>query len=144
MSTLESVVLTCEQSAYRRSETEHGEVVPGDEFACHTFGFPIAAKAHRGLTKTEHAIEHAAAVAKVLIHRIRDPVPALVAAIVLANCAEKDKLLRILNWKQPDQNLICQGENGCVRTDAESNGEDRHGHKKGRLGKRTQSKPDIG
>jgi hypothetical protein len=91
----------------------------------------------------EHPTEHLVVVAEIDIHRIRNPIPAVVAPVVVATAPEQDKLLRIFHRQQPQQDLVDQAEDGCVRADAQCERKNGNYNKYRRLLKSAKSETEV-
>src|SRR5580658_10269913 len=81
---LDEVVGSVEDAAYRGADAEDGEEISRDHFAANQFAAAPERGAHGLAVRAEHAAEYLVLIADVLVHRVGDLVPAVIAAIVVA------------------------------------------------------------
>src|SRR5438045_625394 len=108
------VVLGSEDASDRRDDAKGGEVGAGNEFHGLTFRLLAEGKARRDGKAAKHIGEDFVVSAKIAEHGVRNGVAAPVAAVVVSSHGQEDKLLRVLDGQETQQNLVEQGEDGGV------------------------------
>src|SRR3954453_2154690 len=96
MAALVQVIAGSEEPAERSVDAQNREVVARDNFPCYPFRPSAEPQTHLYLAKTEHALKAQVVISKVLVYRIREPVPPLIASVVPADRAEHDQLIRVI------------------------------------------------
>src|SRR5205823_10201960 len=102
------VVVRSEHAAQRCSDTEHRKIRTRNQFAVDTLSFAFRAHVHGCTPAAEHSAEDLVVVAEVFVHRIRELVSTIIAAVMRSTTPKENKLLRILHGKQSEQNLVHQ------------------------------------
>ena len=101
-------------------QTEQREVIPRHQLAVDDLRPPVDSDRHAKSIAAHDGAEDLVAVADVLVHRIREGVAAVVAAVVASASGEYDDGLRVLHGKQAQNQLIDQREDGGIGADAQA------------------------
>ena len=131
MAALNQVVGRGEDAAHGSADAQNGEVVAGDEVRADQFRVALERRADGGRVSAEHAAEDLVLVADLLIHRVGEAVGSVVAAVMFAASGEHHKLLRMLDRKGLQDELVNQCEDRRIGADAEGQRKYRNGQKNG-------------
>ena len=144
MPALDLVVIGREDATQRGADAEDGEVRSRDHFTRDALSPAVEVQVHGSAITAEHGVENLIFVPKIAIHGIGQFVLAVIAAVVEPAAPEGYELLRILDWKQTEHQLVDQSENSGVRSDTQRQRQDRHRDEHRRLAEGAQCVAEIG
>ena len=113
------IVTGVKNAAYGGADSEHWKVVSGYQFGVRDLDVGGRADGRGHLIAAHHACEDCILVADVLIHRVREGIAAVIAAVMAADAFQENESLRIAYWQGLQDELVNQGEDGGVGADAE-------------------------
>ncbi len=118
MRTRRSIVVLREETSGPRSHAEHFEKVSADQFAAHAFVLIGVTDVHLRAAARDDAGEDVAAIAQVLVHRVRERALDAWSFFRIVR-GEHDELIGIVDRQALQQHLVGDREDRGVRADAE-------------------------
>ena len=125
------IIVGCEYASQCGDHAESREVGTGNQFHIDAFRLAAKGKARGSRKAAKHVGKDFVVILKIPEHGMRDGVAAPIAAVVAPPHGEQNKLLRILDGQEPQQNLVEEGENSGVRANAQGQSQDGYSRKAG-------------